>query len=51
MIVSGDYQPQLKEFASRVIGVSSFEDKDKAIGVIDKKGIAAAVVYNFFSSD
>ena len=51
MIVSGDYQPQLKEFASRVIGIPSFEDKDKAIGVIDKKGIAVAVIYNAFSSD
>lgn len=51
MIVSSDYQPQLKEFASRIIGTPPFCHQDKAIGLIDSKGIAAAVIYNAFASD
>lgn len=51
MIVSGEYQPILREFASRVIGVPLFDDNSKAIGLILNNEIKAAVVYNAFSSD
>lgn len=51
MIVSGEYQPELKEFASRAIGVPPFSEDAKAIGLIKNYQIIAAVVYSSFGSD
>lgn len=50
-IVSGEYQEQLKKFASEIIGLPLFEQSAKAIGMFDEKGIVVSVVYDGFSSD